>query len=81
MKKIALRRSKQRNKGVGYRGQRFSVIKLRLTKVTLMNYPVDVVLLLLAEAEDVEGLIGEQHVLLVVDRVDAHLETILGLVH
>jgi hypothetical protein len=52
-----------------------------LKKVTLMNYPVDVVLLLLAEAEDVEGLVGEQHVLLVVDRVDAHLETILGLVH
>ena len=38
------------------------------------SYLVDVVLLLLAEAEDVEGLVSEEHVLLVVDRVDAHLE-------
>ena len=33
----------------------------------------DVVLFLLAEAEDVEGLVGELHVLLVVDGLHAHL--------
>jgi hypothetical protein len=38
-------------------------------------YLEDVVLFFLGEAEDVEGLVGEEHVLLVVDRIDAYLST------
>jgi hypothetical protein len=36
------------------------------------NHLVDVVLLLLGEAEDVEGIVGKLHVLLVVDAVHRH---------
>ena len=38
------------------------------------SYLEDVVLFLLGESEDVEGLVGELHVLLVVDGLDANLE-------
>ena len=38
-----------------------------------MTHPVDVVLLLLGEAEDVEGLVRELHVLLVVDGLHGDL--------
>jgi hypothetical protein len=37
------------------------------------SHLVDVVLLFLAEAEDVKGLVGKLHVLLVVDGVHGHL--------
>jgi hypothetical protein len=38
-----------------------------------VGYLVDVVLLLLAEAQDVEGLVRKEHVLLIIDGFDTHL--------
>ena len=52
------------------------MIQFKVEIQLLLEYPlylVDVVLLLLGEAENVVGLVGELHVLLVVNAVHSHL--------